>query len=280
MILKELYDKISYRSSKITTRAYSTSFSLGIFFTKKEVRKDIYAIYGFVRLADEIVDTFHQYNKEDLLCRLKTDVYKSIEEGISLNPILNSFQLTVNKYHIPLELIDQFLYSMEMDLKKQVYDEDKFKEYILGSAEVIGLMCLKVFTKGNLEQYNALKAHAMSLGCAYQKINFLRDLKDDYKLLGRTYFPGIDLTNFNERSKISLIQDIEKDFVHGYAGIRKLPRTARFGVYLSYKYYYGLLRKIKRAPPQKMLHHRIRISNKRKLYVLFRSAVVYKLNLF
>ncbi len=278
--MKELYDKISYQASRITTRAYSTSFSLGIIFIKKEVRKDIYAIYGFVRLADEIVDTFHDFNKEDLLDRFRTDVYKSVKEGISLNPILNSFQLTVNKYQIPLKLIDQFLHSMEMDLKKQVYDENKYKEYILGSAEVVGLMCLKVFTQGDTEQYNSLKPHAMSLGSAYQKINFLRDLKDDFNSLGRTYFPGIDLANFSEHSKKELIQDIEKDFAHGYAGIRKLPSTARFGVYLSYKYYYGLLSKIKRTLPQKMLQHRIRISNKRKLYVLFRSAVVYKLNLF
>lgn len=278
--MKELYDKISYKSSKITTRAYSTSFSLGILFIKKEVRKDIYAIYGFVRLADEIVDTFHDYDKESLLIRFKKDVCQSIEEQISLNPILHSFQLTVNKYNIPQLLIDQFLHSMEMDLHRQVYDPEKYEEYILGSAEVVGLMCLKVFCQGNEELYNKLKPHAMSLGSGYQKINFLRDLKDDYENLGRTYFPGIDLRYFNNYSKKQLIEDIEKDFSHGYQGIRMLPRVARFGVYLSFKYYYGLLRKIKRIRASEMLCKRIRLSDKRKLYVLFRSALVYKLNLF
>lgn len=276
----ELYDKISYRSSKITTRAYSTSFSLGILFIKPSVRNDIYAIYGFVRLADEIVDTFHDFDKESLLQRFTDDVYKSIDEGISLNPILQSFQTTVNKYNIDRQLIDQFLHSMEMDLYKQTYDPDKYKEYILGSAEVVGLMCLKVFAKGDEKLYQELKPHAMSLGSAYQKINFLRDLKDDYQNLGRTYFPGIDLNFFNENSKWELISDIEKDFAHGYEGIKKLPRVARFGVFLSYKYYNGLLKKIKRAAPKEMLEKRIRLSDKRKIYMLFRSAVQYKLHLF
>ncbi|MEN8906219.1 MAG: phytoene/squalene synthase family protein [Clostridiales bacterium] len=278
--MKELYDRISYKASRIITRAYSTSFSLGILFIKKSIRKDIYAIYGFVRLADEIVDTFHDYNKELLLERFKKDVYRSIEEGISLNPVLNSFQLTVNKYKISVELIDQFLHSMEMDLKKQTYNPETYKEYILGSAEVVGLMCLKVFSLGNDEQYQRLKPHAMSLGSAYQKINFLRDLKDDYQNLGRTYFPGIKLENFNEDAKYELMRDIQKDFSHGYQGIKKLPKTARFGVYLSFKYYYGLFKKIKRVKPQEMLIKRVRISDERKIYMLFRSAVIYKLNLF
>lgn len=278
--MMELYNKVSYKASKITTRAYSTSFSLGILFIKPSVRSDIYAIYGFVRLADEIVDTFHDYNKESLLYRFKKDVYTAIDEGISLNPILQSFQYTVNKFNINRMLIDQFLHSMEMDLHKQVYDPDKYKEYILGSAEVVGLMCLKVFAKGDENIYHELKPYAMSLGSAYQKINFLRDLKDDYQNLGRTYFPGIDLNFFNERSKLELIEDIEKDFSHGFEGIKKLPRVARFGVFLSYKYYYGLLKKIKRAAPKEMLQKRIRISDKRKIYVLFRSAVEYKLHLF
>jgi 15-cis-phytoene synthase len=276
----ELYNKISYRSSKIITRAYSTSFSLGILFIKPSVRNDIYAIYGFVRLADEIVDTFHDFNKESLLNRFRDDVYKSIDEGISLNPILQSFQSTVNKYNIDKQLIGQFLHSMEMDLNKQVYDPDKYKEYILGSAEVVGLMCLKVFSKGDEKLYQDLKPYAMSLGSAYQKINFLRDLKDDFQTLGRTYFPGIDLNYFNDNAKWELIEDIEKDFAHGYEGIKKLPRVARFGVFLSYRYYYGLLKKIKRAAPKEMLSKRIRLSDKRKLYMLFRSAIQYKLHLF
>ncbi len=276
----ELYNKISYRSSKIITRAYSTSFSLGILFIKPSVRNDIYAIYGFVRLADEIVDTFHDFNKKSLLNRFRDDVYKSIDEGISLNPILQSFQSTVNKYNIDKQLIGQFLHSMEMDLNKQVYDPDKYKEYILGSAEVVGLMCLKVFAKGDEKLYQNLKPYAMSLGSAYQKINFLRDLKDDFQTLGRTYFPGIDLNYFNDNAKWELIEDIEKDFAHGYDGIKKLPRVARFGVFLSYRYYYGLLKKIKRAAPKEMLSKRIRLSDKRKLYMLFRSAIQYKLHLF
>ncbi len=276
----ELYDNISYKASKIITRAYSTSFSLGILFIKKAVRKDIYAIYGFVRLADEIVDTFHDFNKKELLEKFKSDVYTAIDEGISLNPILQSFQVTVNKYKIDRLLIDQFLHSMEMDLNKKTYNADNYKEYILGSAEVVGLMCLKIFAVGEQELYDELKPYAMSLGSAYQKINFLRDLKDDYSNLGRTYFPGIDMKLFNESAKQELIQDIEKDFARGYIGIKKLPRNARFGVFLSYKYYYGLLIKIKRASPSEMLKKRIRISDKRKMYVLFRSALQYKLHLF
>lgn len=278
--MKELYDRISYKASKIITRAYSTSFSLGILFIKKSIRKDIYAIYGFVRLADEIVDTFHDFDQKTLLNRFGDDVYRSINEEISLNPILNSFQSTVNKYQIPYALIDQFLHSMEMDLQKQTYSNETYKEYILGSAEVVGLMCLKVFTRGNDELYENLKPHAMSLGSAYQKINFLRDIKEDYQNLGRSYFPGLDLEHFDENSKLELIKDIEKDFSHGYEGIKKLPKTARFGVYLSFKYYYGLLKKIKRFKPQEMLNTRVRISDERKLYMLFRSAVIYKLNLF
>lgn len=278
--MDKLYNKVSYHASKITTRAYSTSFSLGILFIKPSVRNDIYAIYGFVRLADEIVDTFHDFDKESLLNRFRDDVYKSIDEGISLNPILQSFQTTVNKYNIDRQLIEQFLHSMEMDLHKQVYNPDKYKEYILGSAEVVGLMCLKVFAKGDENLYQQLKPHAMSLGSAYQKINFLRDLKDDFQNLGRTYFPGIDLNFFNDNAKWELIEDIEKDFAHGYEGVKKLPRTARFGVFLSYKYYYGLLKKIKRAAPKEMLSKRIRLSDKRKIYMLFRSAIQYKLHLF
>lgn len=276
----ELYNKISYHSSKIITKGYSTSFSLGILFIKPSVRYDIYAIYGFVRLADEIVDTFHDFDKESLLKRFTEDVYKSIDEGISLNPILQSFQTAVNKHEIDKPLIDQFLHSMKMDLHKKTYDPDKYKEYILGSAEVVGLMCLKVFTKGDEKLYQELKSHAMSLGCAYQKINFLRDLKDDYQNLGRTYFPGIDVNCFDENSKWELIKEIEKDFENGFAGIKKLPREARFGVFLSYKYYYGLLKKIKRAAPNEMLEKRIRLSDKQKIYLLFSSFVQYKLQFF
>jgi 15-cis-phytoene synthase len=278
--MEELYDNTAFRISRIITRAYSTSFSLGILFIKKQVRKDIYAIYGFVRLADEIVDTFHSFDKATLLERFKSDTYKAIDEKISLNPVLHSFQKTVNAYAIDRELIDQFLHSMEMDLYKQEYTPEKYNEYILGSAEVVGLMCLKVFAKGDKALYEELKPHAMSLGSAYQKINFLRDLKEDYKNLGRTYFPGLDIENFNESSKKQLILDIQNDFSLGYQGIRKLPRNARFGVYLSFKYYYGLFNKIKRIPPKEILNQRVRISDERKVYMLFRSAVIYKLNIF
>jgi phytoene/squalene synthetase len=277
--MKALFDQISQEMSELTTKRYSTSFSLGISFLHKEIQKPIYAIYGFVRFADEIVDTFHGYDKEKLLADFKVQTYQAIEAGISLNPILNSFQWAVNRYQIPTELIDTFLDSMEMDLQKHTYDQGKYETYILGSAEVVGLMCLKVFVEGDQAQYEHLKPYAMKLGAAFQKINFLRDLKADYQELGRTYFPGINLTEFNNALKTEIEADIALDFQKGYEGILLLPRKARFGVYMAYKYYFKLFKKIKSTPAEIVLNERIRIPNYRKMRILLTSYVRHNLNL-
>ena len=277
--MKALFDQISQEMSELTTKRYSTSFSLGISFLHKEIQKPIYAIYGFVRFADEIVDTFHGYDKEKLLADFKVQTYQAIEAGISLNPILNSFQWAVNRYQIPTELIDTFLDSMEMDLQKHTYDQGKYETYILGSAEVVGLMCLKVFVEGDQAQYEHLKPYAMKLGAAFQKINFLRDLKADYQELGRTYFPGINLTEFNNALKTEIEADIALDFQKGYEGILLLPRKARFGDYLAYKYYFKLFKQIKSTPAEMVLNERIRIPNYRKMRILLTSYVRHNLNL-
>jgi phytoene/squalene synthetase len=277
--MKQLFDDISQEMSALTTKRYSTSFSLGISFLNKDLHKPIYSIYGFVRFADEIVDSFHGFDKEALLAEFKTETYKSIAQGISLNPILNSFQWAVNKYGIPLELIETFLNSMEMDLDNHVYDEATYEQYILGSAEVVGLMCLKVFVNGDEPEYERLKPAAMKLGSAFQKINFLRDLKADYQELGRTYFPGIDMKEFNETVKKEIEEDIEKDFKAGYEGILKLPKEARFGVYMAYKYYFKLFKKIKAKSANSILNERIRIPNYRKVRILFTSYLRHNLNL-
>ncbi|MFZ9657299.1 MAG: phytoene/squalene synthase family protein [Crocinitomicaceae bacterium] len=277
--MKALFDQISQEMSELTTKRYSTSFSLGISFLDKEIQKPIYAIYGFVRFADEIVDTFHGYDKEKLLADFKVQTYEAIAAGISLNPILNSFQWAVNRYQISAELIDTFLDSMEMDLQKQTYDQGKYETYILGSAEVVGLMCLKVFVEGDQEQYEQLKPYAMKLGAAFQKINFLRDLKADYQELGRTYFPGINLAQFNNAIKKEIEADIALDFQMGYEGILLLPRKARFGVYMAYKYYFKLFKKIKSTPAEMVLNERIRIPNYRKMRILLTSYVRHNLNL-
>jgi len=277
--MKSLFDKISFQTSAILTQSYSTSFSLGIRFLNYKYHNPIYGIYGFVRLGDEIVDTFHEYNKGELMERFKRDVYQSIDEKISLNPVLNSFQHVVHRYNIDRELIDLFINSMDMDLSKQSYDRKGYENYILGSAEVVGLMCLKVFCDGNAEKYNELKPYAMALGSAYQKINFLRDLKADYQELGRTYFPNIDLMEFNDQQKQRIEDEIEKDFKKGLQGIKMLPDHARFGVYLSYIYFYGLFRKIKKTPTREIMRRRIRISNRRKYFLLARSLMLYKLKL-
>ncbi len=269
--MKELFDMISRKSSKMTTVMYSTSFSLGIRFFSKRFHDPIYGIYGFVRFADEIVDSFHGFDKKKLLQRFKEDTYTAIEEKISLNPILNNFQYVVNKYLIEKELIDLFLQSMEMDLEKVEYDQKKYEQYILGSAEVVGLMCLRVFCEGSARKYNELKPSAMRLGSAFQKINFLRDLKADYKSLGRSYFPGIDMNNWNDKTKSEIEEDIEKDFADGLSGIRKLPDGARFGVYVAYVYFHELLLKIRRVKAEKLMHERIRVTNNRK-YVLLLNA--------
>jgi phytoene/squalene synthetase len=277
--MKQLFDDISQEMSALTTKRYSTSFSLGISFLNKDLHKPIYSIYGFVRFADEIVDSFHGFDKETLLAEFKTETYKSIAQGISLNPILNSFQWAVNKYEIPLELIETFLNSMEMDLGKQIYDKATYEKYILGSAEVVGLMCLKVFVNGNEAEYEKLKPSAMKLGSAFQKINFLRDLKADYQELGRTYFPGIDMQEFNATVKKEIEADIEKDFRAGYEGILQLPKEARFGVYMAYKYYFKLFKKIKTKSVHSILTERIRIPNYRKVRILFTSYLRHNLNL-
>ena len=277
--MKELFDKVSLKCSQLATTSYSTSFSLGIKCLSKELRNPICAIYGFVRFADEIVDTFHDYNKADLLKRFTNDTYQAIEEGIGLNPILNSFQYVVNAYNIDHELIDQFLYSMEMDLSDQQYDQEKFETYILGSAEVVGLMCLKVFCKGDQKQYDELKPYAMKLGSAFQKINFLRDLEADYVDMGRTYFPGLEMSEFNAENKSTIEEDIEKDFQMGFEGIKRLPQSAKFGVYLAYRYYYNLFKKIRRTPPAHVLTELIRIPNQRKFSILCYSYVKHRLNL-
>jgi phytoene/squalene synthetase len=277
--MKQLFDDISQEMSALTTKRYSTSFSLGISFLNKELHKPIYSIYGFVRFADEIVDSFHGFDKENLLAEFKVETYKSIAQGISLNPILNSFQWAVNKYQIPLDLIETFLNSMEMDLGKQIYDKATYEKYILGSAEVVGLMCLKVFVNGNEAEYEKLKPSAMKLGSAFQKINFLRDLKADYQELGRTYFPGIDMQEFNATVKKEIEADIEIDFRAGYEGILQLPKEARFGVYMAYKYYFKLFKKIKTKSAHSILTERIRIPNYRKVRILFTSYLRHNLNL-
>ncbi|MBS1759284.1 MAG: phytoene/squalene synthase family protein [Bacteroidetes bacterium] len=274
--MKQLFDELSYSVSKITTEKYSTSFSLGILALKPSIRNAIYAIYGFVRLADEIVDSFHEYNKEKLLNRLKIETQNALEERISLNPILQSFQETVHKYEIDTVLIEQFLNSMEMDLQKIDYNSALYNEYIFGSAEVVGLMCLQVFTEGNKEKFQELKPYAMKLGSAFQKINFLRDLKDDYQILGRTYFPNVDMAVFDNHIKCQIEKEIEEEFKEALIGIKKLPNSSVFGVYLAYKYYISLFRKIKRKNSSEILNNRVRVSNLQKIFVAFKSYVQFK----
>lgn len=278
--MKALYDQISRRTSKLTTRAYSTSFSLGIRLFNEKFHDPIYAIYGFIRLADEIVDSFHEYDKKALLKEFREDTVLAIDRGISLNPILQSFQETVHEYKIEWPLIDRFLKSMEMDLDDLEYDQQLFEEYILGSAEVVGLMCLRVFAQGDESMYQELKTPAMRLGSAFQKINFLRDLHADHLHLGRTYFPNLDMNNFTQEVKERIEADIEKDFQDGLNGIRKLPAGARYGVYVAYVYYHNLFKKIKRIQSEKLLEHkRIRVPNPVKYGMLVSSYLRYRLNL-
>ena len=277
--MKSIFDNLSFDMSKMTTQVYSTSFSLGIKFLSKDLHKPIYNIYGFVRFADEIVDSFHEHDKELLLQEFIRDTHQSIERGISLNPILNAFQETVNKYQIPLELIDTFLKSMEMDLDKSKYTQEMYEEYILGSAEVVGLMCLKVFVRGDEETYQRLKPAAMKLGSAFQKINFLRDLKADFHSLGRTYFPGVNMDEFNDSVKKEIEADIEKDFYAGYEGIKQLPKDARFGVYMAYIYYYKLFKKIKDTPAYVILNERVRIPDNKKYRLFVSSYLRHSLNM-
>lgn len=278
--MKELFDKVSYQTSAIVTKKYSTSFSLGILFLDRALHKHIYALYGFVRFADEIVDSFHDFPKAELLADFKKQTYKAIEDGISLNPILNAFQHTVNEFQIDLDLIETFLKSMEMDLQPvDSFDESKYEEYILGSAEVVGLMCLKVFCYGDKEQYEKLHWNAMKLGSAFQKINFLRDLNADYHQLGRVYFPGVNMDFFNDQVKAEIEADIDLDFKAGYEGILGLPKKARFGVYIAYVYYYALFRKIKSTSSSEILSRRVRIPNRNKYSLLLSSYLRHSFNI-
>ena len=274
--MKSIYDEVSFSLSKIVTQKYSTSFSMGIKALHPQLREAIYAIYGFVRLADEIVDSFHGYNQKQLLIDFKNETEKALAAKISLNPIIHSFQETVHKYQIEEKLIHQFLHSMEMDLEKIEYNSDLYKEYILGSAEVVGLMCLHIFVEGDKVKYDELKPFAMKLGSAFQKINFLRDLRDDYYVLGRTYFPNVDLTEFNDHIKMEIERDINTEFEEALIGINRLPITSKFGVYLAYKYYFSLFKKIQKSSAKKVLNERIRIPNSDKFLMLSRSYLHYK----
>ena len=278
--MKKLFDQVSENCSKIVTESYSTSFTLATKMLDRSIRQDIYNIYGFVRFADEIVDSFHDFNKEELLNLFELDLKKSIKDKISLNPILNSFQKTLNKYDIDYELVNSFLKSMKSDLnKKQYLSSEEFDEYVYGSADVVGLICLKVFVKGNQKQYDNLKPYAMSLGSAFQKVNFLRDLKADHDGLNRSYFPNLNIDKFDEKSKTIILNEINKDFSHALKGILLLPSSARFGVYTAYKYYLKLLNKLKNTNPLKIKSTRIRVPNYQKINVLARSYVRYRLNI-
>lgn len=264
--MKALFDTVSYNCSKVVTRSYSTSFSLATKMLSNSIRMHIYNIYGFVRFADEIVDSFHDFDKAELFENFTTDLEHALKHKISLNPILNSFQHTYHTYNIDKSMVDAFMKSMRLDLHKKDYlSEEEYKAYIYGSADVVGLMCLKVFVKGDEEKYNELKDTAMSLGSAFQKVNFLRDIKADFNELNRSYFPNVDLNNLDENSKQQIIDDIESDFEKGLSGIKKLPMEAKFGVFMAYRYYSQLLKKLKKTPALQIKDTRIRVSNPKKL---------------
>ncbi len=275
----QLFHDVSMQCSKITTQKYSTSFYTAIRLLHKDLRTPIYNIYGFVRFADEIVDTFHDHNKAELLEEFKKETYNAITRGISLNPILQSFQVTVNKYDVNIQLIDAFFKSMEYDLDKTTYDNACYADYVYGSAEVVGLMCLTIFCENNFYLYEKLKPYAQSLGAAFQKVNFLRDVKADFQQLERTYFPDVDFSNFTAESKKNIENEIMSDFANAYKGIIELPLKARFGVYVAYKYYFSLFKKIKRTQPAKILEQRIRIPNYSKALIVVRAGLKSQLNL-
>ena len=277
--MMHLFHEVSEMCSRNTTERYSTSFSSAIRLLHPDLRQPIYNIYGLVRFADEIVDTFHEHDKETLIAEFKQETFHAIERGISLNPILHSFQLTVNQYKIDLALIHAFFNSMEMDLDQKQYNNNDYSDYIYGSAEVVGLMCLYVFIEGDNNQYEALKPAARSLGAAFQKVNFLRDVNADFNQLDRTYFPGLDFKNFTARQKQEIENDIQKDFNEAYAGIVHLPAKTRFGVYVAYKYYLSLFRKIKKAQPAEIMQERIRIPDYHKMMILLRAGVRNQLNM-
>ena len=274
-----LYKQVCRECASLVTRRYSTSFSLGIRVFDRPLRAPIYGIYGFVRFADEIVDTFHHKNKETLFRRFREDTYRALDEGISLNPILQAFQEVAREYGIGRDLIDPFLDSMEMDLEHNRYHPDLYRQYIYGSAEVVGLMCLKVFVGGDTNEYERLREPARALGSAFQKINFLRDIRSDYEERGRVYFPGVDYNAFDNDAKASIEADIKADFDHALTGIRQLPQSARLGVYLAYVYYTKLFQKIRSTPAQTVAERRIRVADSRKVYLLASSAVRHRFNL-
>ncbi|SDZ72551.1 phytoene/squalene synthase family protein [Bizionia paragorgiae] len=278
--MKALFDSVSYSCSKLVTQSYSTSFSMATKMLSHTIRQDIYNIYGFVRFADEIVDSFYDYNKKELFSNFEKELEYALHHKISLNPILNAFQHTYHKYQIEKHMVDSFMESMRLDLHKSKYlTESEFKNYIYGSADVVGLMCLKVFVKGDNEKYDNLKSGAMSLGSAFQKVNFLRDLKADFHDLERSYFPNTDLNNLDERAKKLIIQDIEHDFKLGLEGIKQLPIEAKFGVFMAYRYYNQLLKKLKKTPALEIKNTRIRVPNYKKIELLTRSYVKYQLKL-
>jgi phytoene/squalene synthetase len=274
----DLFTKTTFECSKLITEYYSTSFTLGIKTLNKKFHYPIFAIYGFVRYADEIVDTFHDHPKQTLLDRFRADTYQAIAEGISLNPVLHSFQQVVNQYKIEQALIDAFLHSMEMDLHQQQYNQDGYEEYIYGSAEVVGLMCLRVFCEGNEAQYESLKEDARRLGAAFQKVNFLRDVKSDYEDRGRVYFPGVDFADFTKDAKLQIEADIQADFDAALRGIKRLPDGARAGVYLAYRYYLRLFDKIKNVPASRIQNERIRVPDFQKIILLAQTYLQFRLN--
>lgn len=276
--MMELYDQTTFECSKLITQRYSTSFTLGIKTLNKKFHYPIYSVYGFVRYADEIVDTFHDFNKKELLDNFRQDTYKAIADGVSLNPVLHSFQAVVNKYHIEQELIDSFLHSMKLDLTEQDYTKDGYDEYIYGSAEVVGLMCLRVFCEGDKALYDSLLPPAKKLGSAFQKVNFIRDIKSDYEERGRVYFPGVDFNEFSKSAKEKIEADIQQDFDDALEGIMRLPAGAKMGVYLAYRYYLKLFRKIKNCPASRIKEERIRIPDARKMGILLSTYFQARLN--
>ena len=278
--MKQLYDEISNQTASLITKKYSTSFSLAVSLLDRSIRQDVYNIYGFVRVADEIVDSFHGYPQEGVFDRFEEEFWISLKIGISANPVINAFQNTIVKYDISISLVKAFLKSMRADISKKIYqNKEEIDEYIYGSADVVGLMCLKIFVKGDQTRYSQLEASAIKLGSAFQKVNFLRDLRQDYEELDRTYFPNVDPDNFNESDKDMIVKDIENDFKIAKEGVLQLPKESRLGVYLAYKYYSNLLKKIVHTPAKVLKEDRIRVSNPKKIFILLQSYVRHKLNL-
>jgi phytoene/squalene synthetase len=275
----ELFERSAWQSSKGITHLYSTSFGKGIQALDVSLRNPVYGIYGFVRFADEIVDTFYQFDQRLLMEEFIRETYLAIDRKISLNPVLHAFQSVVNEYGIEKELIDAFFTSMKMDLDQKQYEAENYRQYIYGSAEVVGLMCLRVFTRNSQSLYDELKPFARRLGAAFQKVNFLRDVQSDFLDRGRVYFPGVDFGSFDREMKSKIEEDIAADFEVAYVGILKLPREARAGVYLAYKYYRALFRQIQKVEPARILKERIRVGDNKKLLLMAESYFRIRLNL-